>query len=1098
MSPRNVLCPVLFSLLLPAFLSLPLLPGQQAVKGGDPGESALLRSLRPPAGSGASFYGKTAPSGKGTDGPFQAVKYYQSPAVLYNSAKRVDLLADRGACSSIIRSVALEMERVGWAVTLWSCRDGRPAEVRAFLQKRYAQDRIEGCFIIGDLPVAWFEMDDDFFLRHSEFPCDLYYMDLDGTWGDKDKDGIFDSHKASAKGDERPEIFVGRLTLGPGAGNIVQRLNAYLLKDFDFRAGGTPPSGKALSFRDDPWASLDTGQSKAWNNVKVVNAPAGTTASSWKSELETNYDSAVLCAESTATAHFFLVPGKGKESVTSAEIRDLSPGIFLLNLFGSGCGRFTEKNYLGEAYLFGRSRNLAVVASTKIGSMVFFSDFYAPLAKGASLGEAFLEWLRKRYPYGREQVRWFYGMTLLGDPTLRIQEPFLQSPSALLPRSGGKVDFVVDFPRWKGKAPYVVLGSFSNYGKGLYLPGVRIPLLKSPELIQFLSAAGSPLLPGWIGTLDGKGDAKAGVVWKGPLPSSLWNRSLYLSCLTLDPRGMASTSLLTVGIGRETRVTEDFSSTFAMDRDGSGAFWGQGKLVPGRIGGSGILGDFDYRVGSRKVGDVYIFDTSNTLIPGSRTLDGKSHLVRNGVFEFASFRIPKGVKVRFEGPYPARIFVRGSVRIDGTLDASGFSPKEVAKWNIVPEKGVTGGKGGPGGAPGGDGGSEPGKGTPAGKPGRDMLVPPGHPRKGKEIGTGGKGSAEHPLKLDPKKVRLDYYAVASIQVSAPGGGGGSFTSGGVGSLKQISLSTVHGKLVKPSNSFPFLPLVSGRSSLSQLLLGGAGGGGAGVCPWGSFSSRFPTWSRGNGGGGGGGALALRCGGNLFIGSSGAILAKGAPGGGAGASAGNCLSPGGGGGGGTLLFQVGGIATPGFQGMLDVRGGPSLKSRDLYNTVEMISAKGGDGYYRLETDPPRPYSLIYNAYPRPSSKNVGILADRDPVTGARSKFYTTFSYTAFLKNFVIEAKVNGKKVVYSDDPTRGIPPVLGKTPVAFFLQGGSRAKPQEPCTKWVTSARAFNDSRNWCDPRTAPRSFRWTILLDTSRIPSPGSLTIQKVVVTYAF
>ncbi len=1080
---------------LSGVLLLPALPAQQAGKAAPLGESAFLRGLRPPSGPGI---GAPRAHSTGLDGPFQAVKLYQSPPIVYDYSKRVDLLVDRTYSGSHLWSALIKrMERAGWGVTLWSCMGGTPAEVRDFLRTRYFKYGIKGCFLAGDLPVAWFEMDDDFFLRHSEFPCDLYYMDLDGTWTDQDKDGIFDGHKASARGDERPEIFLGRLVLDKTTGG--SRLNAYLGKDLDYRAGRLPRSLGALSFRDDPWAGLDTGQNKAWSKVKVVNDPAGTNASAWKTELEKNYASAVLCAESTALSHTFLLPGGGKQTVTSGEIAALSSRILFLNLFGSYCGRFTQKDFLAGAYALGKASwgGLGVVASTKEGSMAFFEDYYQALGRGASLGEAFLEWFRRRYPYGREQVRWFYGMTLFGDPTLKIQVPILRSPRAILPRTGGRVDLLADFPSWRGKVPYVILGTFSLTGKPFYLPGVRTPLPDRPELGQLLAALGSPLFPGWIGFLDGRGDAKAGISWKGALPSSVWNTSLYLSCLALDPRGMVASPVQDVGIGRESVWEEDFLNARMCDFSGSGAIWGGGSLSPGRLGESGILGDFDYRIGSRKVGDTYVFDTSNTLIPGDRALDGKSHRVQNGVYRFASFKIPRGVKVRFEGPYPALIYVRGIVEIQGTLDASGKSPEDVASWNSKPEKGVAGGKGGPGGARGGDGGSEPGRGTPEGKPGGDMLVPPGHPRKGKEVGTGGKGSAEHPLKLDPKKVSLDYYTVSCIQVSAPGGGGGCFTPGGVGGLRQIQLRAVHGKLVTPSLAFPFLPLSTGLPVLPQLLLGGAGGGGAGVCPWGSFSTTYPTWNRGNGGGGGGGALALRCGGDFDLGPQGAVTARGAAGGGAGEASRSGLPPGGGGAGGTLLFQVGGRIQS-IQGVVDVRGGPSLKSRDLYATLEMTSARGGDGYYRAEAVL-SPSSVVFNkAYPAPTKQNVGLLTDRDAVTGGRSLFYTVPSGAVRLGSFVIEARENGKKVLYSDDPAKGIPPVLGKTPVAFFLQGGTSANPPAPSTRWVQTAKDFNDTRNWFDPKTYPAAFRWTILLDTSWLAAPRKLVVKKVKVYYAY
>ncbi len=541
-------------------------------------------------------------------------------------------------------------------------------------------------------------------------------------------------------------------------------------------------------------------------------------------------------------------------------------------------------------------------------------------------------------------------------------------------------------------------------------------------------------------------------------------------------------------------IAETFDDNAKMDPLRTGALWGGGFLKSGRIGGSGILGDFDYRVGSKKIGDVYVFDTDDTTIPGSVSLDGQEHRITDGVFEFASFHVPAGVTVRFVGTHPAKIFARGNVNIEGILDVSGFAPKEVAKWNSTLEAGVEGGKGGPGGGDGGDGGSEPGKGTPEGKAGRDMPVPAGHPKKGQEIGTGGKGSAEHPLKLDPKQVKLDYYTVTCIQLSAPGGGGGSATPGTIGRLRQISLSAKHGSLVSPSNSFHFLPLVSQKSSLFQLLVGGAGGGGVGVCPWGSFSTSSPTWNRGNGGGGGGGALALRAGNNLTVQGTGSVLAKGGLGGGAGQNSGSGLSPGGGGGGGSILFQAGKFLL--VNGRVDVQGGAALVSKDLYGTVEMTSAKGGDGYYRAEMDPAPSPSVFKSAAPAPSSDNVGKLTDTDPVTGAESKWFATKRIFPKFRYYEINALVGGKPVLFTDNPAHPNPCIFGKTPVAFFIQGAQLDDKQKIVettkTWWV------KDIEDLVDPNKnggvgVPQVFRWVVLLD-KRFTGGQDVQVDRVAV----
>ncbi len=57
--------------------------------------------------------------------------------------------------------------------------------------------------MVGSIPVAWFEMSDDFH-GAAEFPCDLFYMDLNGTWNDPDGDGKYSGHPTNVA----PEIWV--------------------------------------------------------------------------------------------------------------------------------------------------------------------------------------------------------------------------------------------------------------------------------------------------------------------------------------------------------------------------------------------------------------------------------------------------------------------------------------------------------------------------------------------------------------------------------------------------------------------------------------------------------------------------------------------------------------------------------------------------------------------------------------------------------------------------------------------------------------------------------------------------------------------------
>jgi hypothetical protein len=271
--------------------------------------------------------------------------------------------------------------------------------------------------------VPWFELDNDFHGVHSEFPCDLYYMDTNGTWTDPDGDGKFSDHT----GNLDPEIWVGRLWTPTANGNDAGLINDYFARNHKFRLGMMGHARSALAYPDDDWqdfgdCALDHQFPPA--SIAVYTAPTVTDADLYKAEVNSLRSWVHLCAHSSVHGHALRV-GAVNEHIHYTYFKDTNPpnGHFY-NLFCCGPGKFTTTDYLAGWYIFdktggGTNPGLAAIASAKSGSMLLFEDFYRPLGRGKCIGDAFVRWWRARGPDHDHWERcWFYGLVLLGDPTL--------------------------------------------------------------------------------------------------------------------------------------------------------------------------------------------------------------------------------------------------------------------------------------------------------------------------------------------------------------------------------------------------------------------------------------------------------------------------------------------------------------------------------------------------------------------------------------------------------------------------------------------------------------------------------------------------------
>lgn len=312
-----------------------------------------------------------------------------------------------------IDQYVLDVGRDGYWAMVYTATGGTPKQVRTFIKNKNPV----GALLVGAIPVPWFDLHGD------QFPCDLYYMDQDGTWTDPNNDGRFEGHN----GNVNPEIWIGRLWTPKSNGGDVGLINDYFARNHKFRLGQLGHARSALAYVDDDWTGFDDCAFDEMLPSSVITKytdPMTTDADLYKAEVNTLRSWVQLCAHSWVQGHALRV-GSSNEYIDVPYFRDTNPpNAHFYNLFCCGPGKFTVADYLGGWYIFdkdgsGTNLGLTAVASGKSGSMLFFEDFYRPMGLGKVIGDAYVDWWKARGPdHDEGEIYWHYGLALLGDPTL--------------------------------------------------------------------------------------------------------------------------------------------------------------------------------------------------------------------------------------------------------------------------------------------------------------------------------------------------------------------------------------------------------------------------------------------------------------------------------------------------------------------------------------------------------------------------------------------------------------------------------------------------------------------------------------------------------
>lgn len=358
----------------------------------------------------------------------------------------------------------MDVEGSGFSVRITETNklsNNTPEGIRDFL-KQALREGLVGGVLVGDIPAAWYKV------GGSKFPTDMYYTDLDGIWIDSDNDTIYDEHI----GDVAPEIWIGRLK-APTNNDEVDLINSYFHKNHDYRTGVlTLPWWRSLAYLDDEgvhWArDAELSLSQISTDITLVTEEVTTNAENYKEMLgdSSGYQWLYIWSHGAVSNHTFQIPGEQGQleldgTVYSRDYQSINPRIFFYMLFVCWAARFTEPDYLAGSAVFANSYGLLALGSTDLMFSNSYHDFYKSLSEGTTIGQAFLEWFmeqgrkcvgpEERYDF---QMK-FYGLTIIGDPTLRLHREL---------RDVSVTDVTVSFENETGEETMVVEVTVENKG----------------------------------------------------------------------------------------------------------------------------------------------------------------------------------------------------------------------------------------------------------------------------------------------------------------------------------------------------------------------------------------------------------------------------------------------------------------------------------------------------------------------------------------------------------------------------------------------------------------------------------------------------------
>ncbi len=330
---------------------------------------------------------------------------------------------------------------------------GSGADVRNTLIGLYNEPAsLEGALLVGDIPVVKYEMYQPFEPTYEKFVCDLFYMDMDGTWSDNltnspFQSGVLDGWSESSN--ETIEIWVSRIKTDNLSvlGTETDLMSAYLDRNHAGREDVLNPhrGHEGLVYNDDGYDDGYWDDWTYWTSNDVSNLEdilgTGTVTAVYNKNGEDTTRADFLYNQVTQDYHALMLRSHGsystlyqegyhlfrkngvRERIYLSDYVGIPPAAKVYSLYICKGACIGNDNYIAAAFAFHpQGGGLILWATSKTLDKMIITGancpFYTSLAGRSSVGQSFVSWFNQANIQGYNH----YGLVLLGDASISPQK----------------------------------------------------------------------------------------------------------------------------------------------------------------------------------------------------------------------------------------------------------------------------------------------------------------------------------------------------------------------------------------------------------------------------------------------------------------------------------------------------------------------------------------------------------------------------------------------------------------------------------------------------------------------------------------------------